>query len=448
MAVTARRIIRNYQLLAGLYTLAASLIWGVNTLFLLDAGLSIGEVFVANAVFSVGMVLFEIPTGVVADTVGRRASYLLSIVVLGVTTILYLLAARAEAGVGVFAAISLVMGLGFTFYSGALEAWLVDALHSVGETGDLDHVFARSQQVTGAAMLVGTTGGGFLGQIDLGVPFAARAVLLAGLFGLSWRTMHDLGFTPRPLALRNISTELREQTRVGVAYGWGDPGLRLLMLAGMVRGAFFAWAFYSAQPYFLLLLDDDKIWVVGVITALMSLSMIAGNQIVELLTRRCRRRSSVILGASVVVTVASVVMGVTDSFWVAVPAFLLVNGSLGVITPVRQAYVHHVAPSEHRATVISFDAMLGSVGGVGGQLGLGRLADVAAAPVDGFSRGYIVGGLTTVLVWPLLWTLRRRGDAADRIEGSAGVVGTCAAQGLPRTTHVDTLPREAVAARE
>jgi len=104
--------------LAGTYTLAASLIWSVNTLFLLDAGLSIGEVFVANSIFSVGMVLFEIPTGVVADTVGRRASYLLSIVVLAVTTVMYLGAASAGSSVWVFSAISLFMGLGFTFLLG------------------------------------------------------------------------------------------------------------------------------------------------------------------------------------------------------------------------------------------------------------------------------------------------------------------------------------------
>lgn len=439
--MTAARIVRNYQLLAGLYTLAASLIWGVNTLFLLDAGLSIGEVFIANSVFSAGMVLFEIPTGVVADTVGRRASYLLSIAVLAATTVLYLLAAQAGAGVVPFAIVSLFMGLGFTFYSGALEAWLVDALGSVGVDGDLDHVFARSQQVTGAAMLLGTTAGGFLGQIDLGVPFVVRTALLVVLFGISWRTMHDLGFTPRPLEFRTIGTELREQTRVGMTYGWRHPGLRLLMLAGVARGAFLAWAFYSAQPYLLGLLSEDKIWVVGVITALMSLSMIGGNQIVELLTRRCGRRTSIILGASVVTSIASVVMGVTDSFWVAVPSFLLVTGSLGVITPVRQAYVHHVAPSEHRATVISFDAMVGSVGGVGGQLGLGRLADSAADPVTGFARGYVVGGLTTMVVWPLVWAARRRGGEADRIVGAAGVEGTCAAQGLPRDTHVESLPR-------
>ncbi|MEM7139942.1 MAG: MFS transporter [Actinomycetota bacterium] len=445
--MTEARIIRNYQLLAGLYTLAASLIWGVNTLFLLDAGLSIGEVFIANSVFSAGMVLFEIPTGVVADTVGRRVSYLLSIAVLGATTLLYLLAAQTESGVWVFAAISLVMGLGFTFYSGALEAWLVDALRSVGQTGDLDHVFARSQQITGVAMLIGTTGGGFLGQIDLGVPFGVRAALLVALFLFSYGVMHDLGFTPRELNRHTIGHELREQTRVGITYGWRQPGLRMLMLAGVVRGAFLGWAFYSAQPYLLGLLEDDQIWVVGVITALMSLSTICGNQVVELLTRRCGRRTTIILGGSIVTSLASIVMGVTDNFWIAVPAFLLVTGSLGVISPVRQAYVHHVAPSEHRATVISFDAMVGSVGGVGGQLGLGRLSGAADDLVVGLGRGYIVGGVATILAWPLVWAARRRGGEEDVIVGSRARAGTCAAHGLPRDgVQLESHPREVVTA--
>lgn len=438
--MTSARIIRSYYVLAGLYTLAASLIWGVNTLFLLDAGLSITEVFVANSIFSAGMVLFEIPTGVIADTMGRRASYLLSIAVLAITTVLYIVASRTDSGVVMFSVVSLFMGLGFTFYSGALEAWLVDALRSVGFDGELDHVFARSQQVTGLAMLVGTTSGGLLGQIDLVVPFGVRCLLLVFLLAIAWRSMHDMGFTSRPLMLANIGSELREQTRVGVAYGWNQPGLRLLMLSGLARGAFLAWAFYAAQPYFLELLEDDgKIWVVGIITALMSLSTIAGNQLVELLTRTCRRRSSIILGATITTSIGLVVMGATSSFWVAVPAFLLVTGSMGVIMPVRQAYVHHVAPSEHRATVISFDAMVGSMGGVGGQLGLGRLAGS-----NGLSSGYVAGGLMTVLAWPLLWGVRRKGGEEDQIAGSRPREGTCAAQGLPRAAQVESHPREVV----
>ncbi|MDH3706626.1 MAG: MFS transporter [Acidimicrobiia bacterium] len=435
------RIVRTYYWLAGLYTLAASMIWPVNTLFLLDAGLSIGEVFVANACFSAGMVLFEIPTGVVADTRGRRLSYLASVTILAATTLLYLWAAQAEAGVVVFSLISIVMGLGFTFYSGALEAWLVDALHSVSAGDDLDHVFARSQQATGAAMLGGTIVGGLLGQIDLAVPFVARSVVLVLVFAVAARTMFDRGFEPRPLRWARIPAELSEQTRVGVAYGWNQRGLRMLMLSGMARGAFLGWAFYAAQPYLLELLDSDAIWIIGFFNAAVAISTMVGNELVEHLTRRCGRRSTLLILGAMATTLGGVVVGLTDEFWVAVIAFLVMTGAMGVMGPVRQAYVHHETPADHRATVISFDAMVGSVGGVGGQLGLGRVADTYS-----LSAGYVVGGLLTALSWPFLFALRRQGGEADRIAGRhEGYEGTCAAQGLPRNVSVESHPAEVLA---
>ena len=73
----ARRVERTYLALTLLTTLAASFIWGINTLFLLDAGLNNAEAFAANAFFTVGQVIFEVPTGVVADTRGRQFSYVL-----------------------------------------------------------------------------------------------------------------------------------------------------------------------------------------------------------------------------------------------------------------------------------------------------------------------------------------------------------------------------------
>src|SRR6187455_2914789 len=78
-------------------TLAASLIWGINTIFLLDAGLSNLEAFAANAFFTAGMMVFEVPTGIVADTVCRRASYLLGTLTLAGSTLLYVLLWRIEA---------------------------------------------------------------------------------------------------------------------------------------------------------------------------------------------------------------------------------------------------------------------------------------------------------------------------------------------------------------
>jgi hypothetical protein len=124
----ARRIQRTYLTLILGNTIAASFIWGINTLFLLDAGLSNLEAFTANAFFTAGMVIFEVPTGIVADTIGRRMSYLLGTVTLAASTLFYVLLWQIEAPFWEWAVASMLLGLGFTFFSGAVEAWLVDAL--------------------------------------------------------------------------------------------------------------------------------------------------------------------------------------------------------------------------------------------------------------------------------------------------------------------------------
>ena len=91
MKAASRRVQKVYLCLLLLHTLAASFIWGINTLFLLDAGLSNTEAFAANAFFTAGMVIFEVPTGVVADMCGRRTSYLIGTLTLCSSTVLYLL---------------------------------------------------------------------------------------------------------------------------------------------------------------------------------------------------------------------------------------------------------------------------------------------------------------------------------------------------------------------
>ena len=170
---TPPTVMRTYLTLTLLSTLAASFIWGVNTLFLLDAGLSATQAFTVNAFFTAGQVLFEIPTGVVADTRGRKVSYLWGAGTLLVSTLLYLYMWNTEAGLLGWAIASILIGLGFTFFSGAVEAWLVDALDATGYDGDLESVFGRGQTVAGIAMLVGSVAGGVVAQVtnNLGVPY-------------------------------------------------------------------------------------------------------------------------------------------------------------------------------------------------------------------------------------------------------------------------------------
>src|ERR687895_477241 len=98
---------------------------------------------------------------------------------------------QIEAPFWEWAVVSVLLGLGFTFFSGAVEAWLVDALTATGFTGDMESVFGRGQVVTGAAMLIGSVAGGFIAQrTSLGVPFVLRGLILIAMFTLAFRLMH------------------------------------------------------------------------------------------------------------------------------------------------------------------------------------------------------------------------------------------------------------------
>src|SRR5205807_9400540 len=124
-----------------------SLIWGIDTLFKLHAGLDIFQVMLTNAAFTLGNVLFEIPTGVVADTLGRRVSLLLCLVTLFATTLLYVAIGREGWGFWPFTWVSVSVGLGYIIFTGAVDAWLVGALNATGYTVPRDVLAWRVQML-------------------------------------------------------------------------------------------------------------------------------------------------------------------------------------------------------------------------------------------------------------------------------------------------------------
>lgn len=235
MAVTEHKphhltVQNTYLVLLLLNTLAASFIWGINTLFLLDAGLSNAQAFAANAFFTAGEVLFEIPTGVIADTWGRRVSYLLGVITLTSSTLLYLYMWQISGPFWGWAVSSMLLGLGFTFFSGATEAWLVDALRATDFKGQLESVFAKGQIVGGVAMLTGSILGGVLAQAtNLGVPYMVRSAVLLLSFVVAFVLMKDLGFKPRKSA--SHVKEMKAILQKSVQYGIRKPEVKWVMLA-------------------------------------------------------------------------------------------------------------------------------------------------------------------------------------------------------------------------
>jgi MFS family permease len=415
MNAASRKIRNRYLVLAQFIWLPTSLIVGVNTLFLLDGGLSNVEAFAANAIYTLGLVLFEIPTGMVADTWGRRTSYLLGAAIQLVGNLLYFWMWHTKGPFIGWAAASLILGFGYTFFSGALEAWLVDALKDAGYDGDLDPIFARNQIVTGVAMLVGTVAGGYLAQLTaLGIPYLARAGLQAVSFVVAFAVMKDLGFTP-DRAPGGMVHQVKKLARAGWQHGLKNRPVRWVMLAAPFYMGTGIYGFYAAQPYLLDLFGDQQaIGIAGIAAAGIAATQVAGGFAVPYIRRAIPRRTHVLLAAALLTAASLVVMGLVQVFAVVVSLLVLWAIAYAANMPVRQAYMNALIPSQERATVLSFDSMVSSTGGTAFQPLLGGIADRS-----GYAASYLASGAIALVALPFLVLARRENVTADHSKSDA-----------------------------
>lgn len=404
-----RHIQTLYLGLLLLSTLAASFIWGVNTLFLLDAGLSNTQAFLANTFFTLGQVVFEVPTGLIADIKGRRASYLLGTLTLAASTLLYLGAWWVHAPLLWWAISSILLGLGFTFFSGATEAWLVDALEFAGYKGSLEAVFAKGQMVAGVAMLAGAVGGGALAQAtNLSLPYLVRTVLLVVTFVIAFIYMKDWGFEPTPSV--SLAKEAKALFVKSFLLSWENPALRWMVLAAPFTAGVGFYAFYAMQPHLLKLYGDEKAYTVaGLAAAIVAGSQILGGALVPQVKKWFTLRTSAIITAVGVSSLVLALVGLTSNFWVAIGLLCLWGLVSALSRPIRQAYVNQLIPSKQRATVLSFDSLVSSSGGAVIQPLLGLSADVWS-----YGSSFMVGALIQMIALPWMWLAKIERSPADK----------------------------------
>jgi len=356
------------------------------------------------------MVLFEVPTGVVADTWGRRASYLLGTLTLAGSTLLYYFLWQAAAPFWAWAIVSVLIGLGFTFFSGAVEAWLVDALSFSSYDGPLEAVFGRGQMVGGVAMLGGSVAGGVIAQVtSLGVPFLLRAGVLCVMFAVAFTVMRDVGFTPA--RGRHPLHDMRRIFSASLDHGLRNPPVRWVMLAAPFGTGVGIYTFYALQPFLLDLYGNEKAYgVAGLAAAIVAGSQILGGWLAPRIRGLFARRTSALILGTVVSVALLAALGLTRSFALALFILVLWGLVFAAVMPIRQAYLNGLIPSEQRATVLSFDSLMGNTGGVVIQPVLGKSADVWS-----YGTSYVIGAGFQALALPFLLFSRRERAAADTV---------------------------------
>jgi MFS family permease len=230
--------------------------------------------------------------------------------------------------------------------------------------------------------------------------------------------MRDLGFVPQ--RGRSTVVAVREVVRGSIEGGLRNRPVRWLMLAAPFTGGVGIYVFYAMQPYLLELYgQSDAYSIAGLAAAIVAGAQIAGGLAVPRVRRFFRRRTDALLlaaGLDVAVLIGIAAVGWWDVDSLApfvVAVLMLVVWALvsALQRPIRQAFINGVIPSEQRATVLSFDSLMSSAGGVVAQPVLGRVADVS-----GYAASYIVSAAISALALPFVFLARREHAPSDPIE--------------------------------
>ena len=335
------------------------------------------ELVLTGTALELGYFLFEVPTGIVADTYGRRRSVLVGLVLVGAGFVVTGLAGS----VGVVIAAAAFTGFGWTFVSGAEDAWLYDEVGGEAVGG----AYQRGAQAGRVGSLLGLGAALGLALVDLRVPIVAGGATLVVLAGVLALLMPETGFRP---ASRDELGALRGMVRTGA------EGTRLIrarpLLLLMVGIAFFGGLSKEGfdrlgEAHFLLDVGmpklaglDPVVWFAVLGAGMLVLAIAVAQPLVrrfERLDRAAMARTLLLLDATMIAS--TLAFAFTGAFALAVGAYWAINVARSLAGPVYSAWVNsNVDDSRVRATVISMTNLGDSVGQWGGGPALGAIGNV------------------------------------------------------------------------
>jgi MFS family permease len=222
--------------------------------------------------------------------------------------------------------------------------------------------------------------------------------------------MHDVGFAPEKAG--HVLTEIRKIASASVEYGLRVPAVKWLMIESLFTGGVGIYGFYALQPYLLQLYGNRRAYIIaGMAAAIVAGAQILGGLAAPRIRRLFRRRTSALIATATLGVVVLGLMGIIQSFWVVIGLVVIWSLIFAASMPIRQTYMNGMIPSRQRATILSFDSLMGSAGGVWAQPLLGRVADVW-----GYGPSYVVGAAISAIALPALALSRRQNAPADTVQ--------------------------------
>jgi MFS family permease len=399
--VGQERLTRRFILLRALRWLPLGLVLPFLTITPVDRGLSLAQVGAAFAVHGAVALLLEVPSGVLADTLGRRRVLLAGAALTAVSLAVF---AFADALLAFIAALA-ALAAGRALISGALEAWYVDSLRALDPAAPLAAGLSRGTAAEGVALALGSLAGGTIVTVS-DYTYAGLAASAAGvvyLVAVAW-LVHE---THPPSHEHHAGARMRARVRsvVGTARAEAAASVtvRVVLVAGVASGIALASVELLWQPRLgeLLATDGSHGVAFGALAAGSMLVVAIGAAAVGPRMRRRVSVNTVYLGSLLATAVCIAALGLPDNAALFALVYLLVYLGAGAAEPLHSELLNEAVGSEARATMISADALAAQSGALTANLGGGLLAS-ATGPGTAWAVAAGVLALTLAYVAPKL----------------------------------------------
>jgi MFS transporter, DHA3 family, tetracycline resistance protein len=405
-----------YYLLSGIMTLANTIMFTVLAVYYVQTvGMSPLQLVLVGTAIELSVLLFEVPTGVVADTYSRRLSIIIGMFILGLSWTL-------EGLIPLFVAIivaEIIRGLGETFLSGALDAWLAD---EAGED-QVGTIYVRSGQINRVVGLVAAGISVALASIALNVPVLVGGGLYILLGILLVVIMPEHGFKPEPRESRSPFRDMAATFRSGARVIRGSRMLTMLLLvSGLVgvasEGFDRLWEAHLLASFAFPRIGQLQpvVWF-GIIAVV---GNIAGLIVTEIFRPRIERMSRVgtatvrgLLWMNAVAVLSILIFAVAGSFWLALAALIVRGIAWSLSWPLYNAWLVQHTESRSRATALSMISQTNAIGQIAGGPGVGAIGNVSLRLAM-----LATGVLTSAQVWFFAWARRREEAHAEAAEPS------------------------------
>jgi DHA3 family tetracycline resistance protein-like MFS transporter len=371
---------RTWLLYEGAVALAVATGWTVAAVyFVRDVGMGPFELVLAGTALEVAYFLFEVPTAVVADVYSRRLSVVLGQVIMGAGFVLT--GAVAEVWV-VFAAAALI-GFGWTFRSGAEDAWLAD---EVGPER-MARSYQRGAQVGRAGSLAGIGLAVALAVVDLRLPLLVAGGILL-LLGLALAlVMPETGFRPATREELGAASRLAHTVRDGGRLIRARPILLLIVAITFFGGMWSEAVDRLWEAHFLLDVGlpgfaglDPIVWFGVMAAGSLLLALLVAQPLVPRFERAGRRgmaRTLLVLDANLII--GTLAFAFAGSFALAVASLWAIEVVRSLSAPIYATWLNaNIEDSRIRATVISITNLGDSAGQWGGGPALGAIGSLVS----------------------------------------------------------------------